>query len=62
MTATILDLVSKERVDSAWEALRVHSARLVDDPKLLLNREFMEEQARLQRTFQRLFNAMNERA
>lgn len=62
MTAAVIDLVSQERVDAAWDALRIHSARLVDDPKLLLDRAFMEEQTRLESRFKRLLLALDERA
>jgi hypothetical protein len=62
MTAAVVDLVSQERVEEAWDALREHSARLIDEPKLLLDREFMEKQTRLERRFKRLLNAMDDRA
>lgn len=51
----VIQLVSERAVDAAWEELRHHSVRLVDNPRLLLDRDFVEEHTRLERRFKRLF-------
>lgn len=51
----VIQLVSETAVDAAWEQLRDHSKRLVDNPRLLLDRGFVEEHTRLERHFKRLF-------
>jgi hypothetical protein len=52
--ATIIDIATKESVDSAWESFRAHAARSFDDRSLLLDRGYMEEWARLEARFKRL--------
>lgn len=54
MSAQVLEIVPKETVDSAWEAYQRHAQRAFDDRKLLLDRGYMEEWARLEARFKRL--------
>lgn len=58
MTADVVQLFATEAdVDAAWEALRRHSAQIVENPKLLCDREFIQEQIRRHEKFKRLFMA-----
>jgi len=41
-------------VTRAWEAYRDHAARSFDDKRLILDRQYMEEWARLEARFKRL--------
>lgn len=50
----ILDIVPRVTVDQAWEAYRSHAARAFDDKRLLLDRGYMEEWAKLEAKFKRL--------
>jgi hypothetical protein len=56
MTA-VLQLVTEAAVDEAWRELAQHRASLPDNPRLLLNREWVETDARLHARFIRLFRA-----
>jgi hypothetical protein len=51
----VIQLASPELVDDAWEALRKHREPIIADPKLLLNRDFVETDARLEDRFKRLY-------
>lgn len=55
MGADIIPLIRKGAVERAWEAYRVHASRLVDDRRLTIDRSFMEELARREREWKRLF-------
>jgi hypothetical protein len=56
MTAEIIRITPDPGlVDSAWSDLRQHRARILDDPKCLLDRSFVEEDARLEDRFKRLY-------
>lgn len=60
MTAQVIDLVSPERVDEAWEALCQHRKRLLEDGvNALRDRAWVEEDTRLDQRFRRLFMAMD---
>jgi hypothetical protein len=54
MSADVLEIAPRAAVDQAWEAYRKHAARAFDDKRLLLNRGYMEEWARLEARFKRL--------
>lgn len=56
--SNVIDLVSPERVDHAWESYRVLAARLRNAPELLLDRKFNEEMARAHERWRKLFMAM----
>jgi hypothetical protein len=51
---TVIDIATRESVDTAWEAFRKHASRSIDDRKLMLDRGYMEEWARLEARFKRL--------
>lgn len=51
---TVTEIASREKVDVAWETFRKHAARSIDDRKLMLDRGYMEEWARLEAKFKRL--------
>jgi len=55
----VVQIVSQRAAEDSWESYRVHTARLIDDPKLLLDRDFMEEKRRLERTWLRIFDRMD---
>lgn len=58
MSGEVIQLFASEAdVDAAWEALRKHNQRLLDDPSLITDRPFMEQQARLEAKFKRLLMA-----
>lgn len=42
-------------VDEAWEAYRAHAAQEIDNPKLGLNRQHMEQRIRLHRRWFNIF-------
>lgn len=57
MSATIIPFITDEDTDEAWTTFAAHSAQLVSNPHLLLDRDFMEKHARLHDRFQRLYLA-----
>lgn len=58
MSAQIHQLFASEAdVDAAWERYASEAKRLVDDPKLIIDRPFRENLARLEREWKRLFMA-----
>lgn len=53
--SAVLRLADKCAVDQAWDEYAVHMRRAMDDQRLLLDREWMEQRAVLQRRFDRLY-------
>lgn len=51
---SVVAIVTRERVDDAWEAYREHVVRSFDDRHLLLDRGYMERWALLEAKFKRL--------
>lgn len=50
----ILQIATKETVDEAWAAFQEHAQRSFDDRRLILDRGYMEEWARLEARFKKL--------
>jgi hypothetical protein len=50
----VAELASKQTLDEAWRAYRDHAARSFDDRRLILDRGYMGEWARLEARFKRL--------
>ena len=50
----VVQIAARSEVDAAWEAYQKHAARAFDDKRLVLDRGFMEEWARLEARFKRL--------
>lgn len=50
----IVEIVSRNEVDAAWSAFQKHAQRSFDDRRLILDRGYMEEWARLEARFKRL--------
>lgn len=55
----IIPIVSQTAAEAAWEEYRSGSVKIIDDPKLLLDRQFMEDHRRAERKWQRLFDRMD---
>lgn len=53
----VVPLICTSAVDSAWEAYCQHAGRSRADPDLLHDREYVEQWARLESRFKRLFLA-----
>jgi hypothetical protein len=53
----VLTFASDMAVDRAWDAYADMAKRLLDDPKLLIDREFREELARRDDRWRKLFLA-----
>ncbi|MDB5584289.1 MAG: hypothetical protein JWR80_9465 [Bradyrhizobium sp.] len=53
--AQIIDLVSEQRVDQAWESYAEFARRLSDDHTLISDRGFNEEMARRHERWRKLF-------
>lgn len=51
----VLPLVCQSRVDEAWEEHCHFSRKLMADPSLLLDRQFMEQHTRAHERWKRLF-------
>jgi hypothetical protein len=54
MSANVLPIASSEAVDQAWVAFRDHAARSFVEKRLILDRGYMEEWARLEARFKKL--------
>lgn len=50
----VVTIANARDVNAAWEAYCRHAARAIDDRKLILDRGYMEEWARLEARFKRL--------
>lgn len=50
----VVEIVRASDVDQAWNVFRKHAARSFDDRKLILDRGYMEEWAKLEARFKRL--------
>ena len=58
MSAQIHQLfATRADVDAAWARYAEEAKKLADDPKLLIDRPFRENLARLEKEWQRLFMA-----
>jgi hypothetical protein len=55
MTAQVLQLVSEQSVDAAWEQYREVAAQLITEPSLIADRAFNEELARRHARWVKLF-------
>lgn len=55
MSADILQFPSKQNIDEAWETYAELARKVGDDPSLLANRTFMQEFARRQGRWIKLF-------
>jgi hypothetical protein len=51
----VLPLIRKGAVDGAWASFQEYACKLVDDSSLITNRSFMEEMARRERIWKKLF-------
>lgn len=52
---------SKAEVNAAWRAFQGLALEMIEEPKLLTDRDFMERFARAEAEWKRLFNAMDRR-
>lgn len=57
----VIHLTTQADVDAAWERLSEHRRPLIDNPKLILNREFVQTDVRLHAEFARLLMALDRR-
>jgi hypothetical protein len=55
----IVAIVSQEAAEQAWEEFRAHAAQGFDDPRLCLDRDWMETRRRLERRFNRIFDRLD---
>lgn len=55
----VIPIVSQQAAEEAWEAYRSHFARAVDDPRLMVDKHFMEEKRRLENRWNRLFDRID---
>jgi hypothetical protein len=53
----VLPFTSTESVDEAWSAYRDHTAQAFGNPRLWLDREWMQTRTKLLRRFERLYLA-----
>lgn len=53
--SNVVPLIRPEAVDAAWYRFQAQSLRLVENNRLLADRAFMEELARREREWKRLF-------
>lgn len=53
--SNVIPLVRPEALDAAWERFQAQSLRMIEQPRLLADRSFMEELARREREWKRLF-------
>ena len=60
-TSNVIPFADARTVDESWNDFAAHSVRLLENPRLLLDRAFMEEQARLHDRWERLFLAGDRR-
>jgi hypothetical protein len=51
----VIQLANEAAVDTAWESYAQAAGRLADNPRLLTDRAFNEELARLHERWKRLF-------
>lgn len=52
---TVVALTTQTDVDQAWETLCEHRKALVNNPGLMLDREYVQTDIRLHRRFAKLF-------
>lgn len=57
MTAAILTFPTQRAVDEAWEALHDLHSEVVDDPRILLNRDFYQRLTEAEARFKALYLA-----
>lgn len=50
----VVEIAAASEVNAAWNAFQSHAQRSFDDKRLILNRGYMEEWARLEARFKRL--------
>lgn len=55
----VVQIVSQQAAEEAWEAFRAHAARGLEDPSLGLDLEYMKERRRLERRWYRLFDRID---
>lgn len=55
MTGNVVQISTAVTLDDAWEAYRSHTAESFENPKLLLDRGWVEENTRRRARFDRLF-------
>lgn len=53
--SNVIPLVRQDAVDAAWYRFQAQSLRLGEKPSLMADRAFMEELARREREWKRLF-------
>lgn len=58
---TVLQFATQSDVDRAWDRLCEHRRPLIDNPRLILNREFIQTDIRLHAEFTRLLMALDHR-
>ena len=54
--AHVVDLLAKDTLDDAWEAHRKLASKLLSNPKLLVDRDFMTRLKRAENKFARILN------
>lgn len=55
----VIQIVSQQAAEEAWEQFRAHAARGLEDPSLALDCEYMKERRRLERRWYRLFDRID---
>lgn len=58
MSAEVIRLVTRERVEKAWAEFVEYAREIVDDPRLLTDRRFYQEFTRRHERWKKLFMAM----
>lgn len=54
MSADVIPIASSNDVDEAWEAFSTHAQKSFDDRRLLLDRGYVEQWAKLEARFKKL--------
>ena len=53
--ATVIAFPTKDSEEQAWAAYADHAARAIDEPRLLINRDYMRTHATLHERWRRIF-------
>jgi len=58
MMGEVVQIISQQAAEDAWEAYRVHTAKAFDNPRLLIDRQHREQERRLYLRWARVFDRM----
>ena len=59
MVGEVIQITSQAAAEAAWEAYRAHAVRQLENPSLIMDREYMEEKRRLEMRWNRLFDRID---